>query len=103
MGESFVVPVRAAVNVDLTGRSALVTGVASGIGRACAESYREGYAHGASDKTSRRARGGRRACGVPLHPGGVVYYRSLPDHGRRGDRPMVNERTLEIGEERGKV
>ena len=37
MGESFVAPVRAAVNVDLTGRGALVTGAASGIGRACAE------------------------------------------------------------------
>jgi 3-hydroxybutyrate dehydrogenase len=32
-----VVPGRATTNVDLTGRSALVTGAASGIGRACAE------------------------------------------------------------------
>jgi 3-hydroxybutyrate dehydrogenase len=37
MGEPFVVPEPAAVRVDLTGRSALVTGAASGIGRACAE------------------------------------------------------------------
>jgi 3-hydroxybutyrate dehydrogenase len=37
MSGSFVAPVRAVVNVDLTGRSALVTGAASGIGRACAE------------------------------------------------------------------
>src|SRR5918912_2790712 len=37
MGEALVTPGRAAVNVDLTGRSALVTGAASGIGRACAE------------------------------------------------------------------
>ena len=32
-----IVPGSSAVNVDLTGRSALVTGAASGIGRACAE------------------------------------------------------------------
>ncbi len=37
MGEFFVAPARAAVNVDLAGRSALVTEAASGIGRACAE------------------------------------------------------------------
>jgi 3-hydroxybutyrate dehydrogenase len=37
MGESFVKPGTTAVNLDLTGRSALVTGAASGIGRACAE------------------------------------------------------------------
>ncbi|QIN79831.1 3-hydroxybutyrate dehydrogenase [Rubrobacter marinus] len=37
MGESFVTPGTTAVNLDLTGRSALVTGAASGIGRACAE------------------------------------------------------------------
>ena len=37
MGESSVVSRPAAVRVDLTGRSALVTGAASGIGRACAE------------------------------------------------------------------
>src|ERR671933_1515381 len=37
MGESFVAPETSAVQVDLTGRSALVTGAASGIGRACAE------------------------------------------------------------------
>ena len=37
MGEALVAPGRVAVNVDLSGRSALVTGAASGIGRACAE------------------------------------------------------------------
>jgi 3-hydroxybutyrate dehydrogenase len=37
VGESSVAPGRATTNVDLTGRSALVTGAASGIGRACAE------------------------------------------------------------------
>ena len=37
MGEASIVPGRSSVNVDLTGRSALVTGAASGIGRACAE------------------------------------------------------------------
>src|SRR5918997_1888531 len=37
MGEALVAAGRAAVNVDLTGRSALVTGAASGIGRACAK------------------------------------------------------------------
>ena len=37
MSESFVAPEPATVGVDLTGRSALVTGAASGIGRACAE------------------------------------------------------------------
>ena len=36
MSEAFVVPGRSSVDVDLTGRSALVTGGASGIGRACA-------------------------------------------------------------------
>jgi 3-hydroxybutyrate dehydrogenase len=37
MSEAFTLPERSSVNVDLTGRSALVTGAASGIGRACAE------------------------------------------------------------------
>ena len=37
MGETSILPGSSAVNVDLTGRSALVTGAASGIGRACAE------------------------------------------------------------------
>ena len=36
MNEASVVPGRSSVHVDLTGRSALVTGAASGIGRACA-------------------------------------------------------------------
>jgi 3-hydroxybutyrate dehydrogenase len=38
MGEASIVPETATVNLDLTGRSALVTGAASGIGRACAGS-----------------------------------------------------------------
>ena len=37
MSEAFTLPRRSSVDVDLTGRSALVTGAASGIGRACAE------------------------------------------------------------------
>ena len=37
MGETSLVPGHSAVGVDLSGRSALVTGAASGIGRACAE------------------------------------------------------------------
>src|SRR3954469_3437058 len=37
MGESSVAPGTSTVRLDLTGRSALVTGAASGIGRACAE------------------------------------------------------------------
>src|ERR687894_887003 len=37
MGESSVVPGASTVRLDLTGRSALVTGAASGIGRACVE------------------------------------------------------------------
>ena len=37
MNEASIAPEATAVNVDLTGRSALVTGAASGIGRACAE------------------------------------------------------------------
>jgi 3-hydroxybutyrate dehydrogenase len=37
MGEAYVAPGSSTVSVDLTGRSALVTGAASGIGRACAE------------------------------------------------------------------
>src|SRR5829696_7620830 len=37
MSEASIVPGQSSVNVDLTGRSALVTGSASGIGRACAE------------------------------------------------------------------
>jgi 3-hydroxybutyrate dehydrogenase len=37
MGESSVAPGTSAAGLDLTGRSALVTGAASGIGRACAE------------------------------------------------------------------
>jgi 3-hydroxybutyrate dehydrogenase len=36
MGETSIVPGPSAINVDLEGRSALVTGAASGIGRACA-------------------------------------------------------------------
>jgi 3-hydroxybutyrate dehydrogenase len=37
MGEFSVAPGTSAVRLDLTGRSAMVTGAASGIGRACAE------------------------------------------------------------------
>jgi 3-hydroxybutyrate dehydrogenase len=37
MSEASIVPGHSAAGVDLTGRSALVTGAASGIGRACAE------------------------------------------------------------------
>src|SRR5215207_2118035 len=37
MSEASIVSRPSSVNVDLTGRSALVTGAASGIGRACAE------------------------------------------------------------------
>jgi 3-hydroxybutyrate dehydrogenase len=37
MGEFSVAPGTSAVRLDLIGRSALVTGAASGIGRACAE------------------------------------------------------------------
>ena len=37
MGEALVAPGKVAVNADLSGRSALITGAASGIGRACAE------------------------------------------------------------------
>ena len=37
MGEALVAPGRVAVNVDLSGRSALITGAASGIGRTCAQ------------------------------------------------------------------
>jgi 3-hydroxybutyrate dehydrogenase len=37
MGEAAVAPGTSTVGVDLSGRSALVTGAASGIGRACAE------------------------------------------------------------------
>ena len=37
MGEALVAAGRVAVHVDLTGRGALVTGAASGIGRACAK------------------------------------------------------------------
>ena len=37
MGEFSAAPGTSAVRLDLTGRSALVTGAASGIGRACAE------------------------------------------------------------------
>ena len=36
MGEASIVPATATVNLELTGRSALVTGAASGIGRTCA-------------------------------------------------------------------
>jgi 3-hydroxybutyrate dehydrogenase len=36
MGETSIVPGASTVNVDLTGRSVLVTGAASGIGRTCA-------------------------------------------------------------------
>ncbi len=37
MGESSIAPGQVTTNLDLTGRGALVTGAASGIGRACAE------------------------------------------------------------------
>ena len=37
MGKAYVGPASSAVNADLAGKSALVTGAASGIGKACAE------------------------------------------------------------------
>ena len=37
MNEASIISIPSAVNVDLTGRSALVTRAASGIGRSCAE------------------------------------------------------------------
>jgi 3-hydroxybutyrate dehydrogenase len=37
LSETSIVPVPSAAGLDLTGRSALITGAASGIGRACAE------------------------------------------------------------------
>jgi 3-hydroxybutyrate dehydrogenase len=39
MSETSIVPSPSAAGLDLTGRSALVTGAASGIGRACAERF----------------------------------------------------------------
>lgn len=44
MGEPYAAPGMATVNVDLTRRTALVTGAASSIGRACAVCLREAAA-----------------------------------------------------------
>src|SRR5215204_6309809 len=76
MGEALVAPGRVAVNVDLSGRSALVTGAASGIGRACAERLaRAGAAVTVLDLDGDAARK------VADEIGGEVMQADLSDYG----------------------
>ena len=76
MNESSLVPRRSSVNVDLTGRSALVTGAASGIGRACAlRLSRAGAAVTVLDLD------GEAAGEVAESIGGEALQADLSDHG----------------------
>ncbi len=75
MNEASIAPGTTAVNVDLTGRSALVTGAASGIGRACAERLaRAGAAVTVLDLNGEGARE------VASEIGGEALQADLSDH-----------------------
>ncbi len=76
MGEASIVPGHSSVNVDLTERSALVTGAASGIGRACAERLsRAGATVTVLDLDGDAARG------VAESIGGEALQADLSDYG----------------------
>jgi len=76
MGETSIVPGPSAANVDLAGRSALVTGAASGIGRACAQRLaRAGAAVTVLDLD------GDAAKGVAGEIGGEAQQVDLSDYG----------------------
>jgi 3-hydroxybutyrate dehydrogenase len=76
MNEASIVPGKTSVEVDLTGRSALVTGAASGIGRACAlRLSRAGAAVTVLDLDGEAA--GEVAAGI----GGEALQADLSDYG----------------------
>ncbi|HET7272940.1 MAG TPA: 3-hydroxybutyrate dehydrogenase [Rubrobacter sp.] len=76
MSEASIVPGRSSVNVDLTGHSALVTGAASGIGRACAQRLsRAGASVTVLDLDGDAARG------VAEDIGGEALQADLSDYG----------------------
>src|ERR687893_343536 len=76
MSEASIVPGPSAAGVDLTGRSALVTGAASGIGRACAERLaRAGAAVTVLDLNGVAARK------IADDIGGEAVQADLSDHG----------------------
>jgi 3-hydroxybutyrate dehydrogenase len=76
MSEAFTLPEQSSVNVDLTGHSALVTGAASGIGRACAERLsRAGAAVTVLDLD------GEAVNGVAEDIGGEALQADLSDYG----------------------
>ena len=76
MNEASLVPGRSSVNVDLTGRSALVTGAASGIGRACAVRLSR-----AGDAVTVLDRDGEAAGEVAEGIGGEALQADLSDYG----------------------
>src|ERR671910_842909 len=98
MNEASITSGPSSVNVDLTGHSALVTGAASGIGRACAERLsRTGAAVTVLDLEGDAARDVAEGIGgePDLRPG--AYARDL---GRRGGREDNADRACDKAPDR---